>query len=235
MSCTNRLLPCSSVFSLFIGAVTLLSASKSFDVPAFLLTKLKNLCFQVPNASKNFAQTEPSDSCVVASVAMFRIVLLQECNKLSFSALDLIELTILVTSSAVWFSCSIDLHKTSWWIIQCKNISFCSEFTAVHSAVHLHSLYKSNSFLLLDWDRLQLGLRSVCPIPTQGCPNMHHEEVSPRRRPFHWPHCCYLLCDCKVLGYPTYKSSWAMSRNSQLSTYVKTKKVSTVHSPLHLL
>lgn len=39
-----------------------------WDVFAFRLTNLSDLCFQVPNSLEDFAQAESSDSCVVADV-----------------------------------------------------------------------------------------------------------------------------------------------------------------------
>lgn len=68
----NLALALQLVFNSFISAITSTANARSaiqspelWDVHAFLLTKLLNLCSEVPLSFKHFAEAEPSDSCVV--------------------------------------------------------------------------------------------------------------------------------------------------------------------------
>lgn len=79
---------------------------------------------QVPYTFQHFAQAEPPHSCIVA------------CEKF----------TNLATTSTTWFIFNTNLHHTSWCIVKCKNVHFCSGFISVTLS---SILFKSPTFFLI--------------------------------------------------------------------------------------
>jgi len=80
------------------------------------------------------------------------------------------KLIILITVSTTWFIFNTDLHNTSWCIIQCKNVHFCTGFISVTLSC---ILFKSQTFSLSDLDSRPLPHLPACPISVLTCPNMH--------------------------------------------------------------
>lgn len=124
----------------------------------------------------------------------------------------------------------------TWRQIQGEPTSFEKVSLCVESFHHLlYTRYKDNSFNYFSLHYIHFRRPNIFPVrfeqPLAGTPaSLSHSIAFPSNRlplwrsrsPFHWVHCCQLLCDLSLSLTPYRKMT------AQLSSTVKEKKVTIV-------
>lgn len=145
ISCTTWPLPCS--FSTFMCAnmSTVYSLSQLQQIIVFpqSFQKWTYFPFEPPHSLTYFPQTLSSNVRLVKCVLVISIIFSRDVmNWWYLSPCARIKLM----SFTVWSSCNKDLHKASWWIMQCAKIT---SDTGIYSFSLSWILFRIPTFLLL--------------------------------------------------------------------------------------